>query len=145
MTVHLIKLCVGIEDVPHLARVHRQRLAAKRKRREKTELVHVTRSTPKRAAEILDGGSIYWVIKGVIRVRQKIVELRAMIDEDGKSACGIVLENKRVETERKSFRAFQGWRYLNATDAPLDLRELAAGAAKLPDALASELKDLGLL
>ncbi len=145
MTVHLIKLCVGIEDVAHLAKVHKERLARKRKAGEKPELIHVTRFTPKRAEEVLDGGSLYWVIKGVIRVRQRIQELREVVDQEGKPACGIVLENKRIETERRQFRAFQGWRYLEPADAPRDARELGAGVADLPESLAGELKDLGLI
>ena len=63
MTVHLLKLCVGIEDVEHLAEVQKQRLEIKRKAGQPAELLHVTRSFPRRADQVLDGGSLYWVIK----------------------------------------------------------------------------------
>ena len=86
MSQHLIKLSVGVEDVNHLARLQERRLADAKRRGETPELKHVTRNTPKRAAEVLDGGSIYWVIKGFIRARQPIVALRAVNREDGRPA-----------------------------------------------------------
>lgn len=145
MTVNLVKLAVGIDDVEHLAEVQTKRLAAKKKAGVAAELIHVTRSFPKRADEVLDGGSIYWVIRGVVRVRQRIVDLRETVNEAGKPACAIVYEPQHVQTERRPFRAFQGWRYLNVDDAPRDLGEMGDGAADLPDELAVELRDLGLL
>ncbi len=145
MTVHLIKLCVGIEDVDHLAEVQQRRLALKRKAGEVPELLHVTRSFPRRADEVLDGGSLYWVIKRVIRVRQKIVDLRETVNQEGKPACAIVLDPEHVQTERRPHRAFQGWRYLQAGDAPRDLRDIGAGAEDLPEEMAEALKELGLI
>ena len=145
MTVNLIKLCVGIEDVEHLAQVQKMRLAQKRSAGLPVELIHVTRSFPRRADEVLDGGSLYWVIRGVIRVRQRITELRETVNDAGKPACGIVLDPEHVLTERRTFRAFQGWRYFSVDDAPKDLRDLDGDTSSLPDEMADELKELGLI
>lgn len=145
MAVNLIKLCVGIDDVAHLADVQSRRLEQKRKSGEPPELMHITRSFPRRAQEVLDGGSIYWVIKGVIRVRQRIIDLREATNAKGKPACAIVYDPEHFQTERRSFRAFQGWRYLTQADAPKDLGESAAGAENLPENMADELRELGLI
>ncbi len=145
MTVHLLKLCVGIEDVENLAEVQKRRLEIKRKAGQPAELLHVTRSFPRRADQVLDGGSLYWVIKRVIRVRQRILELRETVNQEGKPACAIVLDPEHVQVERRPHRAFQGWRYLPPGDAPRDLRDVGAGAEDLPDDMADALKELGLI
>lgn len=145
MTVHLIKLSVGIDDVEHLAAVQKRRLALRRAAGEPAELWHVTRSFPKRADEILDGGSIYWVIRGVLRARQRVIDLRETVNDEGNPACAIVLDPDLVQTERRAVRAFQGWRYLKPEDAPADLQGDGGGAEVLPDGLALELRELGLL
>jgi hypothetical protein len=143
MTVHLIKLCVGVETLDDLARWQKHRLSELKKKGRKLELMHVTRQTPKRAEELLDGGSLYWVIKGQIAARQKLLELRALTRE-GVPHCGLVYEPKLVPTLRRTHRPFQGWRYLNANDAPQDVRDLKGGKG-LPQALTMELAELGLL
>ena len=145
MTVHLLKLCVGIEDVDHLAEMQKQRLEMKRKAGQPAELLHVTRSFPRRADQVLDGGSLYWVIKRVIRVRQRVVDLRETVNQEGKPACAIVLDSEHVQVERRPHCAFQGWRYLQPNDAPRDLRDVGAGAEDLPDDMADALKELGLI
>jgi hypothetical protein len=145
LTVHILKLSVGIDDVEHLASVQKRRLALKRRAGEPADLLHVTRSFPRRADEVLDGGSIYWVIRGVIRVRQKIVDLRDAVNEAGKPACAIVLDPELVQTRRRTFRAFQGWRYLKPEDAPPDLTAGEPDTEELPDDMAVELRELGLL
>jgi hypothetical protein len=145
VTVHLLKLCVGIEDVEHLVEVQKRRLDIKRKAGQPAELLHVTRSFPRRADQVLDGGSMYWVIKRVIRVRQRILELREAVNQEGKPACAIVLDPEHVQVERRPHRAFQGWRYLQTGDAPRDLRDVGAGAEDLPDDMADALKELGLI
>ncbi len=145
MTVNLIKLCVGIESVQHLAEVQARRLEQKKKAGEKPELMHITRSFPRRADEVLDGGSIYWVIKGVIRLRQPITDLRETVNKDGNAACAIVYNNTHILTEPRPFRAFQGWRYLEPEKAPRDLDESGEGAEDLPTEMADELRSLGLL
>ena len=145
MTVHILKLSVGIDDVEHLASVQKRRLALKRRAGEPADLLHVTRSFPRRADEVLDGGSIYWVIRGVIRVRQKIVDLRDAVNKAGKPACAIVLDPELVQTRRRTFRAFQWWRYLKPEDAPPDLTAGEPDTEELPDDMAVELRELGLL
>ena len=145
MSVNLIKLCVGIENLAHLKEVQQRRLELKRKAGEAAELMHVTRSFPRRAADVLDGGSIYWVIKGVIRVRQRITDLRETVNKDGNAACAIVYDAGHIQTEPRPFRAFQGWRYLDPGDAPRDLDGIGAGVGDLPDEMAVELRNLGLL
>ncbi|WNJ98244.1 DUF1489 domain-containing protein [Thalassospiraceae bacterium LMO-JJ14] len=145
MSVNLIKLCVGIENLAHLKEVQQRRLELKRKSGEAAELMHVTRSFPRRAAEVLDGGSLYWVIKGVIRVRQRIIDLRETVNKDGNAACAIVYDADHIQTVPRPFRAFQGWRYLDPGDAPRDLDDVGAGADELPEDMADELRNLGLL
>jgi hypothetical protein len=143
MTLHLIKLCVGADSIEHLANWQRGRLKELRKKGKKPELVHVTRMTPKRKAELLDGGSLYWVIKGYIAVRQQLIDLRPVV-KNGKPHCALVYEPKLIATSRRFCRPFQGWRYLDAKDAPMDLSEIK-GAKNLPEKLKAELAELGLL
>jgi hypothetical protein len=143
MTLHLIKLCVGVDSLEDLARWQKGRIAELKKKRKPLELTHATRQTPKRADELLDGGSLYWVIKGQIAARQKLVALRP-VTRNGVPHCAIVYEPKLIATARRSHRPFQGWRYLPATDAPPDARELKGGKG-MPEALKAELSELGLL
>ena len=105
--------------------------------------MHVTRNRPRRAAEILDGGSIYWIIKGVMIARQKIIDLAEVQRADGRPACGLVLSSELVATTPTKMRIFQGWRYLEAEDAPADLSR--AADESMPPALAAELRALGIL
>ena len=104
--------------------------------------MHVTRQTPKRAEELLDGGSLYWVIKGQIAVRQKLLALKPVM-RGGVPHCGLVYDPKLVATARRAHRPFQGWRYLNTKDAPPDARDLKG--LNIPEALKVELAELGLL
>jgi len=144
MTLHLIKLCVGVDSLEELARWQAKRVAALRKKRAKPELVHVTRQTPKRATELLDGGSLYWVIRGQVTARQRLIDIRSARAKDGVPRCGLVYEPKLVPVLRRAHRPFQGWRYLDAKDAPPDAR-LFHRATGLPAALCVELAELGLL
>ena len=143
MTLHLIKLCVGADSIEHLANWQKGRLKELRKKGKKPELMHVTRMTPKRKEELLDGGSLYWVIKGYIAVRQQLIDLRPVV-KNGKPHCGLVYSPKLVPTARRFCRPFQGWRYLDVKDAPMDLSEIK-GAKNLPEKLKAELAVLGLL
>ena len=117
----------------------------KRKRGEKLEHIHRTRLVPKRAAELVDGGSLYWVIRGEIACRQRIRDLRPFRDKDGIGRCAIVLEPKVVPVDPRPFRAFQGWRYLAVKDAPPDLEKAARGTIAMPEKLRRELRELGLM
>ena len=108
-------------------------------------LRHVTRNTPRRADEILDGGSIYWVFRGFIQVRQAIVDVAEHAAADGTPACALVLDPHVVRTELRPMRPFQGWRYLPTEKAPPDLGADGAEAGDLPPEMATELRALGLL
>ncbi len=143
MTLHLIKLAVGAEDVDGMARYQALRLKQARDNGYPEILRHVTRNTPRRAAELLEGGSLYWVIKGFVRVRQRLVGFEALTDNEH-PRCGLVLDPHLVPTELRAHRPFQGWRYLRAEDAPPDARDRSSDTA-IPEDMASELRELGLL
>jgi hypothetical protein len=145
MPLHLIKLCVGCDSVRDLQGWIKQRLKEKRRRGEKPEHIHRTRMVPKRAAELTDGGSLFWVIRGEIACRQRIRAVRPFRDKDGIGRCGLVLDPKVVLVAPRPFRAFQGWRYLAPKDAPRDLAKAAPGAAAMPEKLRRELSQLGLM
>ena len=145
MTLHLIKLCVGIESIAHLRERQAARLGAQKRARRKRELFHRTRQMPRRRDEVLDGGSIYWVIKGVVQVRQRLLDLRAVTGEDGVPRCDLVLDPELVPTRPQPRRAFQGWRYLEPEDAPADLELRGSDAEKLPPEMRAALIELGLL
>ncbi len=134
MPLHLIKLCVGADSVEDLRAWRAQRKA------EGHQPIVPTRQTPKRAAEILDGGSLYWVIKGQVLVRQTILAIDTL--ESGAQPCRILLDEPMVLTAPQPRRAFQGWRYFEAKDAPPDLANDAAGEA-MPQDLAQRLREIG--
>ncbi len=143
MALHLIKLCVGcdlIEDLEAWIREKRKRTRGKR-----TEHIHTTRMVPKRADELLDGGSLYWVIRGSVTCRQAVAALRPFVDGKGIGRCRLVLVPEVVPVEPRPWRAFQGWRYLAAKDAPRDLDRAAPGARSMPETMRRELQQLGLL
>lgn len=144
MTLHLIKLCVGADDVEDLQNWQNARLAEKRKRKEKPVLAHVTRMVPTRAAEILDGGSLYWVMKGIIRCRQRIVDIEPFVDGEGIKRCRLVLDPEIVLVRRRERRPFQGWRYLDPKDAPEDVKGVDE-VDDMPEEMRRELEELGLL
>ena len=143
MALHLIKLCVGCDSVQDLEDWIAKKLKAQKNA--KPEHIHTTRMVPKRADELTSGGSLYWVIRGAIMCREKIVAVRPFVDRDGVGRCRLVLDGKLVLVEPRPYRAFQGWRYLAVNDAPRDLKRAAPGAAKMPETLRRELTDLGLL
>jgi hypothetical protein len=145
MTLHILKLCVGVGSLEDLADWQRRRLATLRKIDPNAELMHVTRQTPRREG-FAPGSSIYWVIGGYIRARQRIVALREERGTDGIARCGLVLGPELVATEPVPRRAFQGWRYLAAGEAPADLASGAAGDhATMPPAMREELMELRLI
>lgn len=137
-------MAVGIEDAGHLAEVQDRRLAEAAAAGRAGRLFHVTRNVPRRAAELLDGGSIYWIIRGRIRVRQRLLDIESDSDSDGRRFCRLVLDPARVETEAWPHRPIQGWRYLTADSAPPDSIR-AEGEDNLPPDMAEALRDLGLL
>lgn len=144
MTLHLIKLCVGAESVEDLEEWIERRLAEKRRAGQPVEHFHTTRMVPKRADELTAGGSLYWVVKGQVQCRQRLLEVRPFTDNEGIGRCHLVLEPKVVRTQWQPKRAFQGWRYLKPKEAPADLPDNADIAA-MPGHLRNELAELGLL
>ena len=145
MPLHLIKLCVGADSIRDLEEWISATLAMKRAAGRPAEQVHTTRSSPKRAEEVLDGGSLYWVIKSQIAARQRIVELRQVTDAEGIARCQLVLEPTVIQVMPRPQRPFQGWRYLADHEAPKDLSAGAGELAEMPEELRRELRDLGLL
>jgi hypothetical protein len=145
VALHLIKLCVGCDSVKDLEDWIREKLKERRKRGLSSEHMHRTRMVPKRADELRDGGSLYWVIRGEIMCRQRIIDVRPFVDKEGVGRCYLVLQPKLVLVEPRPWRAFQGWRYLTAKDAPGDLDRVAPGAKNMPEGLRRELRELGLL
>jgi hypothetical protein len=148
--LHLIKLCVGCDSVRDLEDWIKEKLKARRKGARnagsrKHERNHTTRMVPKRAGEIIGDGSLYWVIRGQIMCRERVLDIRPFVDKEGIGRCHIVLDCKPVLVEPRPYRAFQGWRYLAPDDAPRDLDRAAPGARDMPEALRRELRSLGLL
>lgn len=139
--VNLVKLCVGAETVEDL-------LAWQRNPRAKGpdgHVRHVTRMWPKRQSELVGGGSLYWVFKGVILARQRILRLDEVVGSDGILRCGIVLDDRVVRTQAMPKRPFQGWRYLQARDAPKDLDHAQASQPQLPPKMQAALAEIGVL
>jgi hypothetical protein len=145
MTVHLIKLCVGVETVEELATWQAERLKRLKRARKTVELCHRTMQMPRRREEVLDGGSLYWVIKGFVLVRQRVLDLRPDVKEDATACCGIVLDKELVATRAHPRRAFQGWRYLEAQDAPKDAGVIDAAADDMPRRMREDLRELRLI
>ncbi len=143
MSLHLVKLCVGEESVAGLEAWVEARVAERVAQGGPPRSRHVTRMVPTRAAEIVDGGSLYWVIKGQIAARQGVLDIEPFVDVDGVGRCRLWLDPEVVKVSPRPMRPFQGWRYLSAKDAPGDLG--ASGAAAMPEALRRALGELGLL
>jgi hypothetical protein len=138
--LHLLKMAVGIGDVDELRRFRAARL------QERGSSWVYTRNHPRRAAEVLAGGSIYWVIRGQVRVRQLVTGFRTERDENGRAYCLIEVDPDLVETLWRPWRPFQGWRYLTPADAPPDRGGGIPGADEaIPAAMLAELRALGLL
>lgn len=145
-SVHLLKLCVGAESIEDLGEWQAERFAERKARGEDPRPRHVTRMWPRRAGELLKGGSLFWVVRGVISVRQRIERLEPVTGADGISRCAIVLAPPLVRVVPRPQRAFQGWRYLAAKDAPADLSSSVNGDdPALPQHLAEALAALGVL
>jgi hypothetical protein len=151
--LHLIKLCVGADGIDDLAAWQSSQRASARWG---YRAVCTTRNRPKQAAAVLEGGSLYWVFRGLVLARQRVLAFEAMADETGAPRCGIVLDPAIVQTEGQPCRPFQGWRYLADAKAPRDLArgkpadqlgECGAEYAEtaLPAGLQAALADLGVI
>ena len=137
--LHLLKMAVGIAD---LGELHRARAA--RIKQYGGSWVY-TRNHPRRAEAVLRGGSLYWVIRGQVACREKILDIRPFTDKDGIRRCRLVLDGKVVLVEPRPRAAFQGWRYLIHKECPRDLKRAAPGVARMPESMRRELHELGLL
>jgi hypothetical protein len=145
MALHLIKLAVGAESIKDMQDWVRERMRQAKAQGLPLRHIHITRMTPKRVEELLDGGSLYWVIKGQIAVREKLIAIEPFRDKAGIGRCRIVMEPKVITLTPRPMRAFQGWRYLSAKDAPPDLSKSGKGLAAMPEPMRRELRELGLL
>jgi hypothetical protein len=141
--LHLLKMAVGVASLDELRRARVQRI------KQLGGSWVYTRNRPRRAEAVLAGGSLYWVIRGRIRVRQRVTGLQSERDDKGRAYCLIAVDPELVPTLERPWRPFQGWRYLAAADAPPDLTAAAglpgAAAGAMPDRLRAELRALGLL
>jgi hypothetical protein len=144
MALHLIKLAVGAESIDDLREWVAERCLKAIAAGHEPHSYHVTRMVPKRQADLLEGGSLYWVIKGVLCARQKLLDIEEFTDADGIGRCKLILGPEVIETMPQPKRPFQGWRYLETKDAPSDL--FGEGQkADMPAELKRELAELGLL
>lgn len=139
MPLHIVKLCVGVTEIEELEHWLREC------KRGRDTLDHTTRMFPKRQDEILPGGSLYWVIRGMILCRQPIAGFTAVRGDDGIDRCRIDFKPKIIPVRPTPRRAFQGWRYLEAADAPPDLAKGAAKQQGMSEKMRRELAELGLL
>ena len=137
--LHLTKLAVGVTDAGHLRDLQRQRAASM------PPLRHLTRNFPRRSAEVVQGGSIYWVVRGVMLVRQRVLDITEARREGGTPCTALMLDPMLVQVDARLVKPFQGWRYLAAADAPGDYDPAAADAGELPEALRLKLRELCLI
>ncbi len=145
MTLHLLKLCVGADSIEDLQSWVEERVAERLRRGAPPQSLHVTRMTPKRSDDLLAGGSLYWVIRGQIAVRQALNAIEPFRDADGVGRCRLWLAPALTRVFPRPMRAFQGWRYLAGEDAPPDISGDNYGVAAMPDAMRRALSGLGLL
>ncbi|MCP5038454.1 MAG: DUF1489 domain-containing protein [Rhodobacteraceae bacterium] len=142
--VNLVKLCVGAEKVEDLEVWQAARAQSQEGGQANYTPRHVTRMWPRREGELVNGGSLYWVFKGLILARQQIMQLEEVIGDDGIRRCGIVMNHEIIRTQAAPRRPFQGWRYLAPEDAPADLPHARKGDDTLPDTLSAALADIGI-
>ena len=145
MPLHILKLAVGCESVKELKGWVAERMQTAKAKGLPLRHIHITRMMPKRGEEILAGGSLYWVIRGEIAAREKIIAIEPFRDKDGIGRCRLVMQPKVIAVSPRPMRAFQGWRYFREDAAPPDLGKAAASVAAMPEPLRRELRDLGLL
>jgi len=138
MALNIVKLCVGVSEIQQLADFQKRRL------KENRRIFHVTRMVPKRRNELLNGGSLYWVMRGKILVRQQLTDVEIFTDPEGIRRCRLMLGHDLVPVRPVPRRAFQGWRYLKQEDVPPDLTK-AEREGDIPAEMRAELIELGLL
>ena len=143
MTVNLLRMAVRIESISHLKEIQTERRALTDGKR----LHSFTRNMPKRTDELIDGGSIYWVVKRLIRVRQKIIGIEKMTNAEGRNFCAIELDPSHILLDPRPQKPFQGWRYLKPEESPPDAPDggVVNFDSDMPSEMMIELKELGLL
>lgn len=145
MPLHLLKLCVGAESLADLQAYTAARLRERRRAGDAAIAIHTTRMVPKRVDELLEGGALFWVIKGQIAARQDLVAVEPFTDAEGIGRCRLHLAPDVVAVLPRPCRPFQGWRYLADADRPEDLATGWDGLALMPEGMRRELRDLCLL
>ena len=142
MPLHILKLAVGCDSVKELKEWVAERMKTAKQKGLPQHHIHTTRMTPKRTEEILSGGSLYWVIRGEIAAREKLIAIEPFRDRDGIGRCRLVMQPKVISVSPRPMRAFQGWRYFEADAAPPDLtRSAASSVAAMPEPMRRELRD----
>lgn len=144
MVVHLLQMCAEIEDVEHLKREQSAKIQQSLSQGLGNKLSHLTRHMPRREAEVLGGGSIYWIIRGSIRARQRIIGLEAVIGRGGTPRCNLVLDPELIRTEPQSRRPHQGWQYLKPEHAPKDA-DPRSQDQELPEETVIDVTEIGLI
>lgn len=144
MALNLLKLCVGVETLSELDEWIAEQMGLLTRLGRPLEQTHTTRMVPKRLDDLLGEGSLYWVIKGQISARQRLIDIRPFTDADGIRRCRLVLEPLLVPVTPRPCRPFQGWRYLAAKDAPQDIASVG-DLGEMPEMMRRELAELGLL
>ena len=144
MTVHLLRMAVRVESIAHLREIQSERVKTENNGGEGA-LFTYTRNIPRRSDELANGGSIYWVVKRLIRVRQPILSLHQQTNAEGRDYCAIELDPTHIQVEPQRQRAFQGWRYFRVEDVPPDLDTAQSDSSDLPPEMAAELRELGLI
>ena len=145
MALHLLKLCVGADSIRDLEDWIKARLALASLHGHVPEHIHTTRMMPRRAEELLDGGSLFWVIKGQVAARQKLEAIRPFTDPQGIGRCELVMQTDVIPVWPRPGRPFQGWRYLKPEEAPEDFAKKIGESPDMPDTLRVELREMGLL
>lgn len=138
MSLNLIKLCVGVSEIAELRHWQQRRL------KENKAVFHVTRMVPRRKVELLDGGSLFWVMRGIITCRQRITDIEEFTDTEGIKRCRLIFDPELVPVVPSPRRAFQGWRYLEPDKAPADI-DMRSGDADMPAEMRAQLAELGLI
>ena len=139
--INIVKICVGAKVVHDLWLWQKERQTSDKN----SKIMHITRMRPQRENELLNGGSIYWVFKGLILARQEVMSLQECRGADGILRCGLILNPQLFLTYPVKKRPFQGWRYLKSSDAPKDLEKYSPGNDRLPNELKIAMSELGLV
>ena len=145
MYANFLRTGVGVESIEHLYEIqhgHRQI-----KFNGENHAYLFTRRTPTRANDLINGGSVYWIIKRQICARQTIADIQTLKDEDDKPFCHVIMNQQIYLTQPVAHKHIQGWRYLSPEKAPKDIGLFTPNNRPddIPPELAAELAEAGLL